>query len=507
MSKISIKPDREYLREIVAKINSGVYGIPVFQRNFVWTKDKILELFDSIYRGYPIGSVLLWKPNADLQIPTKDILTEEICETPIPQYYVLDGKQRLTTFCGCVKQSDTKPECFKLYFNLKKETFQYGDIEQPYVLAVSDIYDTFSLIGKLQEMSQKLADDNLTFEYLEKAKNLNAILQGYTIGEMMLDNCSIDEASEVFGRINLQGTKISKASMLQAVNYKRTDSRLLSDEIDEIINSFSDLSFDKLRSDDVFNCFYIFADKMFYDTSLKEARSLDFNVYIDEVRRNVRQVIEFLRKECYIVSDCLLPYSKQLIALSMFFKKHPIPSTKQREELRRWVVYTTYNQSFLNSSLSNVRGIFRSFLSFVDGRSDWAIEYSPVVLDKDFSFRFDLRSARSCFLVMSLIYHYVATDPNSDLYYERGGKLLDSKPASTIVFLSSSDRMLLQNLKVSEADRVTEVLEKFALNKDILDAYDRNDIGELSRLREDLLLRIERRFLRSVLLEIANDES
>ena len=63
MAEINIKPEREYLHEIVSKIKKGIYGVPSFQRNFVWRKEQVLDLFDSILRGYPIGSILLWKPD------------------------------------------------------------------------------------------------------------------------------------------------------------------------------------------------------------------------------------------------------------------------------------------------------------------------------------------------------------------------------------------------------------------------------------------------------------
>ena len=80
MPKISIKTDREYLHEIVAKIENGTFGIPVFQRSYVWTRGQIISLFDSIYKGYPIGSILLWKPLNNLAIATKNFLTEEVCD-------------------------------------------------------------------------------------------------------------------------------------------------------------------------------------------------------------------------------------------------------------------------------------------------------------------------------------------------------------------------------------------------------------------------------------------
>ena len=156
MAEISIRPEREYLHEIITKIKKGIYAIPSFQRDFVWKKEQILDLFDSISRGYPIGSILLWKPEPKAQNPLKsrDILTDKIIDDKTPEYYILDGRQRLTSFFGCV--IDEKEYCFndkegrfEVGYNLAKECFEYIKKEEPYIMKVSYFYDTFILLENL----------------------------------------------------------------------------------------------------------------------------------------------------------------------------------------------------------------------------------------------------------------------------------------------------------------------------------------------------------------------
>lgn len=73
---------------------------------------------------------------------------------------------------------------------------------------LSDIYDTFSLLGKLRE----LEDSENARLYIERAKRMNSILQSYTIGEIMMDNCTLDEASIVFQELILKEQKSQKYS-------------------------------------------------------------------------------------------------------------------------------------------------------------------------------------------------------------------------------------------------------------------------------------------------------
>ncbi len=64
---ITVRPDKSRLINILEDINKGRIKIPVFQRDYVWEEKQILELFDSMEKGYPIGSLLFWKPENEYQ--------------------------------------------------------------------------------------------------------------------------------------------------------------------------------------------------------------------------------------------------------------------------------------------------------------------------------------------------------------------------------------------------------------------------------------------------------
>jgi uncharacterized protein with ParB-like and HNH nuclease domain len=56
------------LNEIAKNISKDIYQIPKFQRDFVWGNKDILDLGDSIIRGYPISSLLIMPANGTLQV-------------------------------------------------------------------------------------------------------------------------------------------------------------------------------------------------------------------------------------------------------------------------------------------------------------------------------------------------------------------------------------------------------------------------------------------------------
>ena len=66
------KPISRRYDDIIRNIENGIYQIPKFQRGFVWDKNKSAKLIESLLKGYPIGSFILWKTKETL-FSTKDI--------------------------------------------------------------------------------------------------------------------------------------------------------------------------------------------------------------------------------------------------------------------------------------------------------------------------------------------------------------------------------------------------------------------------------------------------
>ena len=84
-----------YLDELVGKN----YQIPTFQRYVVWQQENVKKLWDSIYKFYPLGSILVWKTDLKLQ-NHRSIGGHEITDPGFSRteyQYILDGQQRTTS--------------------------------------------------------------------------------------------------------------------------------------------------------------------------------------------------------------------------------------------------------------------------------------------------------------------------------------------------------------------------------------------------------------------------
>ena len=97
------------INKVINKIASGEIRIPSFQRDYIWEPENVAFLMDSIYKGFPIGSVLFWRTSEKLH--TEKQLGNYCLPEPTKNYpidYVLDGQQRITSIFS-VFQTELTP--------------------------------------------------------------------------------------------------------------------------------------------------------------------------------------------------------------------------------------------------------------------------------------------------------------------------------------------------------------------------------------------------------------
>ena len=99
MSETLFKKVDYSLSKLMDDIEMGSIGLPDIQRPFVWKNAKVRDLFDSIYRGYPVGYFLFWQ-NA-VEGGQKQIGTDN--KQKVPSLLIVDGQQRLTSLYAVIK--------------------------------------------------------------------------------------------------------------------------------------------------------------------------------------------------------------------------------------------------------------------------------------------------------------------------------------------------------------------------------------------------------------------
>ena len=270
------------IKDAIDKIHNRQYLLPAIQRKFTWSSNQIEMLFDSILRGYPINSFMMWKIS-DNEIKSGykfyEFLTEyreffaennkDIDTKGVPDFEaVIDGQQRLTSLYIGLRGSyaykmprkwwkDTE-ECLptrKLYLNLGAPVKQQYDNQKAYdfrFLSKDDL-DKFQKAqdGSIWfEVRQILDLDSITkvMRYLlendlaenDYANGTLSLLYS-TVHEKRLINYYLQEEQEpdkvldIFIRTNSGGTPLSFSDLLMSIasaNWKNLDARK---EIDRVV--------------------------------------------------------------------------------------------------------------------------------------------------------------------------------------------------------------------------------------------------------------------------------
>ncbi len=225
MSDILFKQVDYKIGKLLNDIEIGEIGLPDIQRPFVWSTTKVRDLFDSIYRGYPIGFLLFWENGGDADV--RNIGSDE--KQKAPHLLIVDGQQRLTALYAVIKGKSVldqyyRPFSMKIAFNPVLEKFE---VSNP---ALEKNDEWISDISALWVSPS--ATYNLINSYLEKLKAkrelasseeesiINAILKLARIPEFPItaleisSHVSEEKVSDIFVRINSKGKNLNQADFL-----------------------------------------------------------------------------------------------------------------------------------------------------------------------------------------------------------------------------------------------------------------------------------------------------
>ncbi len=403
------------LSSMIENIREGVYQVPPFQRKFVWKREQIQDLFDSISKGYPIGSILLWRPNTKPQWGENRLVGGFYLPCKQPVSYVLDGYQRLATLFGCLTNPHTagipydpavRNDKFNLHYDLKTEKFLYCQPakNKPWQIPVYLLSSTSEFRKYIRNILEPAVPDNEQLDkYLDRADAFAAILADYKLSVIEVEGATLEDAVNIFSRINSKGTGITDDWKVNALSFNSGFN--FSEEVAQVIDNLRQYNFHNVPSETIFRCYQsAFDDRLYIDTDIETiSRRGDFESVVKEMSPAIIKAVDFLYNRLNVIDHKLLPYTAQLVFLSVFFMRMPSPTTIHLDDMERWFWITTYSNYFTASSLSIQRKAFEHLLEYIEGWSDDPLyEEMPQksVKVKPWPEKFKLSSARCTALAL-----------------------------------------------------------------------------------------------------------
>lgn len=403
--------------QLVNEISNGEIVLPAIQRDFVWDTDQIEKLFDSLFRGYPVGIVLLWETYEPMQYRhfVKDYQRDALHSFDENKKrnrlkLVLDGQQRLSSIYVALKgtydgrrlfydvlsgkvSDDQAEEKYKFRFSNDAEVDEWNKVQisrvneakdkstedVSYWLKFSEIVNLtpIDLIKLRQSIVEKMClslEDQVRLDI-----NLNAASYALSVNEELLKTQTVDsnlpaddekrksafDILEIFVRINTQGMPLRRSDLIVSMLrlYWPEASNVLPELIKEV-NGSSGLLVD---TDFVIRCMFATAGlgtRLDFELLRKKSNIDALHKTYKNCFSAIRSVVDFVRIECGLDATKLVGGISTLVPFVYFIyhtQKQVMPKSSI-ESARKSLFLFAFSKSLSQHMESRTAAFIRDHL-------------------------------------------------------------------------------------------------------------------------------------------------
>lgn len=396
-----IKPDSYGITTYLENLRRGQYQIPTFQRNVVWDPDRVKRMWDSIYKFYPLGSILVWRTGTRLQ-NHRMIGGLELLDKPSGQeyHYLLDGQQRTTALLTSIygrpgKGEDTRdsavyvdltvPDSKKIEDESWRERFLFWceiDDRDGVLIRNSGRKKRFDLglIAKLEDIAHSYSEvekrlvaggitdyDNLSREQLRRFRQ---ILDNYKLSFIELRGIEVGEVCQIFERINQAGQPLSMFDIVVAKTFRPDDDKVPGFYLRGLIEDFRrQLELEQSHYSDVGEMTILQAMAVLVreampdsgihnitDTYLNLLKTEHLESIWKDSKASIRNVFDFFDNHLHLSGPSLVPYSYLYLSLAPYFFRNPSPDYAFA---KRYFWYYSFHNDDLLSNTTHLRDHIR----------------------------------------------------------------------------------------------------------------------------------------------------
>jgi len=384
------EPRMPRLSKLLQEVKQGEILIPKFQRPFVWDDDQRLALMGSIYSGYPIGAMIVWRTQKH------DLATYENLgpfrlprgsEPSLVRQYLLDGHQRMTTLFATLgaalyeegdllrEQEDRDdPAPWRIYFDLEsqdKEPFLLGSANppsRPTLLGLDILFDPY----KLNDFALNLQKAGYDRKMVNRVHSIAEKFRDYQIPVMPIATEDLEQVTVSFKRINSSGSSMSEVHMVNALGHGRQFDLL--EKLAEVSEDLKPIGWEHFGHQMILNACKLRLGMDLYrndteDLAAKLARQQDV---FELVAQDIARAARVLDKIAGVRSPKSLPYRHQalLIADALREVDGDEPSEENCTHLWKWFWATTLGEYFSGITNSRLERARLHLREVVAGQSD-----------------------------------------------------------------------------------------------------------------------------------------
>ena len=349
--RLSRRPEARVfsVEDLLDHLRRGRIRIPFFQRGLKWKGRDVLDLFDSIYRGFPVGELLFWKRPADEE-DVRFGATSFAVEAVPDALFVVDGQQRLTALAGALLHPNEEPrgDLHAVWFDLVSNDFvrlSRGEPERQWI-PLNVLLDSTKLLQWLDRWPCRKDNHDL----LTKAFEVGKAVREYRIPAYIVEESSVDVLKTIFARVNTSGVRMTEHEVFDALSGREKVA-----PVERACTELEDTGFGRIDAEWFLRCVKSVTDQE-PDEEVDETRVLSESVEeVNDTREALRRAIEFLQTDAGFPHAKFMPYRLPLVVLTRFFHLHSKPHSRSRVLLSRWVWRGALARVHGDSSYSSVR--------------------------------------------------------------------------------------------------------------------------------------------------------
>ena len=391
-----IKPIDKGLITYLEELRNCNYQIPTFQRDVVWRQENVKKLWDSIYKFYPLGSILVWKTDVQLhnhrQIGGHVIDNENFDRAEYQ--YLLDGQQRTTSlltslFGGKIEGRDdfnpslyvdltitndeeTDDESYKkrfLYWSeiddkdgkYVRNTSQMKKFKEGLIVKLSDIKNNFEHVQETIVNHPEVAQQ-YNHRYWAELRTIQQVLLNYRISFIELKGIKVSEVCQIFERINQAGKPLEIFDIVVAKTYRPKASTDEGFYLRELIDNFKTKNASRFMQIDCFDYLQIIAIlirenilnsgvRNITPTYLNNIKSEEIEFIWQKAQNAMLKTFDFFENTLNIKSPSLIPYRYFYLTLAVYFYNNEKPNY---DFLKKYFWYMSFHSKDLLSNTSNI---------------------------------------------------------------------------------------------------------------------------------------------------------
>lgn len=459
------------IQELVALVRSGRIRVPQFQRSFRWAGSDVLALFDSILRGYPFGSLLLWRrsaPAAQIRIGALKVEAPDVADA----FWVVDGQQRITSLVNAVDPvASAADERFRILYSLDDRKFvSQRDLKNALGIPLPDLFDLSRAFAWLQENPDAAS-------HAAEIQRVTALLRDVEIPASVIAQADERVLREVFDRINSAGKRLRGSEIFDAIHSEVGEGASQYISLTSIADRLDQATdFGRVDEEIVYQAILVrrhpditrdahnefSADRLVDAPFSSEAQE-------DAYKRTeaaLESVIRFLQGRAGIPHITFVPFRFHILVLTRFFALFESPSPRNLELLSRWFWRSTAAASQLGYTGST--GDIRTLAGLVEPSDEsgsvqrllTATKPSePVPAPALDSFRTNRSSSK---IILAALWARRPENPDTGkpLSHSDLASYLSGEKTPATVALEIFPRRLLKDQASSAANRVIAVVDR-----------------------------------------------